>query len=181
MKKNTVYAFIDSQNLYIAIKQLGWELDFERFRKYLTHKYKVQKAFLFIGYLKSNIKLYTLLEKYGYLIIFKPTLGTKDNVVKGNCDAELVLHSLIEKDNYQKAIIISGDGDFYCLLDYLLSQNKLFKIGIPSRKSYSSLLRKFRQYFFYVSDLTSKVSKHRISNKAESGSELAPSPFALPS
>lgn len=79
--------------------------------------------------------------------------------MKGNCDAELVLHCMIEYENFEKAIIISGDGDFYCLIDYLDQRGKLFKVGIPHRKIYSFLLRKFRQYFFFISDLGQKLGK----------------------
>ena len=50
IKQNTVYAFIDSQNLNLGIRSLGWNLDFKRFRVYLKDKYDVKKAFLFIGY-----------------------------------------------------------------------------------------------------------------------------------
>ncbi|MDD4894999.1 MAG: hypothetical protein PHW54_06800 [Candidatus Omnitrophica bacterium] len=41
------YAFIDSQNLNLSIRDQGWALDFKRFRKYLEDKYGVTKAFIF--------------------------------------------------------------------------------------------------------------------------------------
>ena len=149
-----VYAFIDSQNLNLAIRDLGWRLDFKKFRVYLRDKYRVNKAFLFLGYIKENENLYHNLRQSDYELIFKPTLGKKGEV-KGNCDAELVLHSArIEYENFDQAIIISGDGDFYCLIDFLIRENKLAKIGIPNKKRFSSLLKKFRSpYFFYVSDI----------------------------
>ena len=40
------YAFIDAQNLYLGIKELGWKLNFKRFRVYLKEKYGVEKAYL---------------------------------------------------------------------------------------------------------------------------------------
>jgi hypothetical protein len=48
-KHQNNYAFIDSQNLNLAIRDQGWMLDFGRFRKYLQDKYQVKKAFIFIG------------------------------------------------------------------------------------------------------------------------------------
>ncbi len=107
MKKQKVYAFIDSNNLYQGIKNnkpkykyVGWKLDFKKFIVYLKNKYGVQKAFLFIGYMKENEEMYTKLRKYGYTLIFKPTItyierGRKRKT-KGNVDAELVLHTMIE-------------------------------------------------------------------------------------
>jgi len=66
-----------------------------------------------------------------------------DGKAKGNVDAELVLHTMIEYPNYDKALIVSGDGDFYCLVDYLKGKDKLLKLMIPNMKRYSSLFRKF--------------------------------------
>lgn len=76
---------------------------------------------------------------------------------KGNVDAELVLHSMIESKNYEKAIIVSGDGDFHCLIKYLEEKNKLFRILAPNEFSYSSLLRKFNRKIAFISRLKSKL------------------------
>jgi len=159
-----IYAFIDSQNLNLAIKDCGWDLDYARFFVYLKDKYKVKKAFLFIGYVAGNEALYTFLQKAGYIIIFKPTLEYKTNgqkFTKRNIDAELVLHSMIEYPNYDKAIIVTGDGDFHCLIEYLQKHGKLLHLLIPNRKRYSALLRKFRRYFIYIDNLSNKLGKKK--------------------
>lgn len=141
------YAFIDSQNLNLGVRSLGWELDFRKFRVYLRNKYNVDKAFLFIGRLPGNERLYNSLHRSGYNLIFKPTLQVrkgKEIFVKGNVDAELVLHTMIEWNNFDKALIVSGDGDFHCLIKYLVKQKKLLKVIAPNDK-YSSLLREFNK------------------------------------
>ena len=51
------YAFIDSQNLNLSIREMGWKLDFSRFRIYLRDKYNIEKAFLFIGYVPNGANL----------------------------------------------------------------------------------------------------------------------------
>ena len=144
--KENNYAFIDSQNLNLAIRNQGWTLNFGRFRRYLSDKYGVAKAFLFIGYVPTNQNLYTMLQEQGYILIFKPTLVLKNGKIKGNVDAELVLHAMIEHPNYTKAVIISGDGDFHCLIKYLKGKGKLKKLIIPNRSKFSSLLREFLPY-----------------------------------
>lgn len=169
-KAEIVYAFIDSQNLNLSIQKdidrngksiyKGWKLDFKRFFVYLQDKYGVEEAYLFIGSVPGNENLYKFLESVGYRLVFKPTLeysDGKEKFIKGNVDAELVLHSMIEFPNYDKAIIVAGDGDYYCLIEYLAVQNKLLHILIPNRTSYSSLLRKYSQYFVYVTDLKTKL------------------------
>jgi uncharacterized LabA/DUF88 family protein len=102
------YAFIDSQNLNLGVLAAGWKIDMKKFRIYLYEKYSIQKAFLFIGYVKGQEDMYDNFKKYGYECVFRPTLVNKDGSTKGNCDSELVLHAMIELNNYKKAIIVSG-------------------------------------------------------------------------
>lgn len=157
-----VYAFIDSQNLNLGVKSQGWQLDFRKFRQYLTDKHHVSKAYLFIGYKSGNEALYTKLQQDGYVVILKPTLELKDGTVKGNVDAELVLHSMITLSRYDRAIIVSGDGDFHCLIEYLEAKRKLLYVLAPN-KHYSSLLRKFSSYIVRVDWLKNslKISKKK--------------------
>jgi len=155
------YAFIDSQNLNLGVKSQGWNLDFARFRQFLKDKYGVGKAYLFIGFVPGNQTLYTELQKAGYICIFKPTLEIKEDGeirIKGNVDAELVLHTMIEYPNYKKAVIVSGDGDFYCLIEYLVKQNKMLKIIVPNIR-FSSLLRKFSYFIVNVQLFKKKLAK----------------------
>jgi uncharacterized LabA/DUF88 family protein len=157
-KKRNNYAFIDSQNLNLAIRDSGWALDWHKLRIHLYEKYDVTKAFLFLGYMPHNNKLYTSLKKKGYQIIFKKLVGPHTKHVKGNCDAELILHSMIELNSFDQAIIISGDGDFYCLIEYLKLNNKLRAVGVPDHRHYSALLREFSEYHFYISYLKKQLS-----------------------
>lgn len=151
--KSITFAFIDSQNLHLGVKSQGWILDWRKFRQYLRNKYNVTKAYLFIGQVAGNESLYTFLQECDYILIFKPTLERRisaDKVkIKGNVDAELVLHSMILYENYDKAVIVSGDGDFHCLIEFLEGKGKLLKILAPT-KHYSSLLRKFNKQNYIV-------------------------------
>ena len=153
-----IYAFIDSQNLNLGVRSQGWKLDFAKFRILLKDKYKVIKAYLFIGFIPQNKNLYAFLEKSGYTIIYKPVVESDRKIkpIKGNIDAELVLHTMIEFPKYHRAIIVSGDGDFYCLAEYLEKKKKLGKIIVPNKR-YSSLLRKFGKYIVNIALFKSRV------------------------
>jgi uncharacterized LabA/DUF88 family protein len=158
-KKNN-YAFIDSQNVHLSIKVQGWKLDWTRFRVYLKEHYNVSQAFIFVGYIEGNNKLYAELQKAGFVCIFKPVLTYKDGTIKGNVDAELVMHAMIEYHNYDKAVIVSGDGDFYCLVQYLLDQEKLQTVLVPNRCKYSALLKRFaKKDIAFMNDLQVKLQK----------------------
>lgn len=174
MNKNN-YAFIDNQNLNLGIQKLGWKMDWRKFRKFLGEKYGVEKAFMFIGYMPENEDLYNQMHDAGYLVVLKPTLEmfktpaepgqekeAKDEnkpAVKGNVDAELVLYAVKEMPNYDKAVLISGDGDFFSLLEYMREQGKLLHLMVPNRQ-YSSLLKPFEDCLVRLDQKKRELSYH---------------------
>ena len=188
-KKEVVYAFIDSQNLNLGVRNdirtadgkhfryKGWNLDFGKFYEYLRSDLHVEKAFIFIGYMPDNQELYDALKQDGFELIYKPILEilnkeTTDVKVKGNIDAEMVMHTMINYPKYDKAIIVSGDGDFFCLEEYLEQNGKLGKIIVPNKWNYSSLIEKYASYFINMSDLRKKLNyTHKKKAMVPSGRE----------
>lgn len=160
------YAFIDSQNLHLGIRSLGWMLSYRRFRVYLREKYNVVKAYLFVGYISENQNLYTALQEAGFILVFKPTLPDRHGKIKGNVDADLVLQAMIDFKNYDNAVIVTSDGDFYCLVKYLYHQHKLKFVLSPHTKTCSVLLKKTaKEKITYMDNLEKKLGyikeKHR--------------------
>lgn len=159
-KDQVVYAFIDSQNLNLGVQSLGWKLDYQKFRLYLKNKYGVVDAYLFIGRTSGNQDLYNALMKAGFILVFKPTVAYTDNgrkTMKGNVDAELVLYASAKTySEYDKAILVSGDGDFYCLAEYLNENDKLLRIITPNKK-YSKLLSGYRKYIVTLEQLKNRL------------------------
>lgn len=176
-KKPNTYAFIDSQNLNLGTQRMGWKVDWRKFRKFLAEKYGVTKAYMFIGYMSENEALYEYMHELGFLVVLKPTLDVsakptkeaetpaKDSeekekpIVKGNVDAELVLYTMKEIPNYEKAIIVSGDGDFFSLAEYLDEQGKLAHIMTPNWQ-YSSLLKVFESKIIRLDQLRKQLAYH---------------------
>lgn len=159
-KKPNNYAFIDSQNLNLGVQKIGWKMDWRKFRQWLADKYGVTHAYMFIGYMAENESLYELMHDHGYLVVLKPTTEIKapeiegqteaekeaqKPTVKGNIDADLVLHAMKELSKYDQAVIVSGDGDFFGLIEYLANEKKLLKILTPNKR-YSTLLKGFEDY-----------------------------------
>jgi uncharacterized LabA/DUF88 family protein len=157
-KEGNNYAFIDAQNVYRGIKSLGWSIDWFRFRKYLTEKYDVTTAYMFLGYVSTNDGLYETLQKAGFILKFKPVIPDSVGKPKGNVDADLVLQTMIDLPNYDSAIIITSDGDFYSLIRYLYQHNKLRLVMSPYVKTCSSLLKKeAREKIIYMDNLEKKI------------------------
>ncbi|HSX44588.1 MAG TPA: NYN domain-containing protein [Candidatus Saccharimonadales bacterium] len=175
--KPNVYAFIDSQNLNLGVQKMGWKMDWRKFRKYLADKYGVNKAYMFIGHVPEFEDMYVHMHELGFLVVLKPTSDmskvpvenkeedrsadkTEDKKpVKGNIDAELVLWAMKELKDYDKAIIVSGDGDFYCLAEYLEEIGKLGHIMTPNWQ-YSGLLKRFEKYIIRIDQLRRELSYH---------------------
>jgi uncharacterized LabA/DUF88 family protein len=161
-KEENNYAFIDSQNVYQGIKSLGWNLDWGRFRKYLKEKYAVTTAYLFIGFMPEHNDIYDDLQKAGFVLKFKPVLPNSDGGVKGNVDADLVLQAMLDYGKYDKAVIISSDGDFYSLVRHLHQNGKLKLVMSPYVKTCSTLLKKSaKEKIIYMDNLKKKLGKRK--------------------
>lgn len=135
------FAFIDTQNVNLSIKDQWWKLDWKKFRIYLKDKYKITKTYLFIGFIPNNQQMYTFFQDCWYTLVFKPVLNLKDWKTKWNVDAELVLQAMIDYSKYDKAIIVTWDGDFACLVKYFYEKNKLSKLIVPNKNKYSIFLK----------------------------------------
>ncbi len=138
------FAYIDGANLHKGIAELGWRLDYKRFRVWLREKYAVDKAYIFLGFVAANTNLYRDLQNWGYTIVLKPTIPDGQGEIKGNCDAEMVLQAVSDmyEQNYEKAVLVSGDGDFACLVRFLEERKRLEVVLSPNHKKASVLLRK---------------------------------------
>jgi uncharacterized LabA/DUF88 family protein len=143
MRKPLVnYAFIDHQNIHLSFQSLGWKLDWRKFRVYLEEKYGVKVAYQFLGYLPEQQNLYRGLQKKGYVLVFKTVTWRPDGKPKGNVDAELVLQAMIDYPEYERAVLVTSDGDFACLVRHLDQKGKLEAVLSPTGHHCSALLKK---------------------------------------
>lgn len=162
MNKENNYAFIDGQNLHLGTKQDGWSVDLVKFRIYLKEKYHVNDAYYFLGYVnEENQDLYSRLQKAGFIVTFKEHgLGLLAKK-KGNVDTDVVfeiMKNIIDNKDMNKVILVSGDGDYKKLVEYLINKNKFRKILFPNKKFASSLYKKLGSEFYdYLGNLKSYI------------------------
>jgi len=152
--KNKNYAYIDGANLHNGSKSLGWNLDYKKFRIWLKDKYSVSQAYLFIGLMPKNNKLYTYLQETGYTLIFKEVVYN-DGKPKGNCDADLVLKVVrdVYENNFEKAVVVSSDGDYASLVAFLMEKEKLQSVLSPAlAKKCSILIKRLNPPIAYIND-----------------------------
>ncbi len=142
--KEKNFAYIDGANLHKGIKDLGWSLDYARFRIWLKEKYSVERAYLFIGLMPKRKELYTKLQEAGFTLVFKEITYDGQGNVKGNCDADLVLAAVRDsyENNFSKMILVSCDGDYAGLVKFLMEKGKFKIILSPNNKNKLSILLK---------------------------------------
>ena len=182
--KEVVFAFIDAQNIAKGIKNSGWSINWSTFRQWLATNYNVSQAYMYIGYIEKNKDLYLQLNNNGFNIDLKQMLKsgreTKFNSeeVKGNVDVDLTLGVWREADHYDKAIIVTGDGDFASLVQHLLKQKKLKKIIVP--EFYSALYQPFENYIVKINDYREELvyikGENKFQNKASRESRVLNTP-----
>ncbi len=143
------YAFIDGQNLYMATAKREtdpWKINLARFRIYLEKKYGVSKAYYFLGFLdETQQELYENIQTAGFILIFREHTSLMLGKKKGNVDSDIILHvmkKLYLKEDFEQVVLVSGDGDYKQLVDFLVEEKRLGKILFPDGKRASSLYKK---------------------------------------
>ncbi|MBM4177399.1 NYN domain-containing protein [Candidatus Gribaldobacteria bacterium] len=138
------FAYIDGANLHRGIAGFGWELDYLRFRVWLSEKYRVSQAYLFLGFIPKYKKLYSYLKRSGFVLVFKEVIYNDKGEPKGNCDADLVVRAMKDayENNFEKAVIVTSDGDYASLVKFLIERKKFKTILSPHTKNLCSILLK---------------------------------------
>ncbi len=152
---STIFAYIDGANLHRGVKSLRWELDYTRLRVWLSDKYGVGRAYLFIGYIPKNKDLYTELQEAGFTLVFKDVIYDGLGKAKGNCDADLIMQAM--RDSYEgiamKAVLVTSDGDYTPLVKFWLEKGQLEVILSPAPdEKCSLLLKRTGAHIAYIGD-----------------------------
>lgn len=165
------YAFIDGQNLYMATAKRAtdpWRVDLARLRIYLQQKYGVSKAFYFLGYLdETQQPLYEEIQAAGFILTFREHTSLMLGKKKGNVDTDIVFHimqKLYKKEAFNRIVLVSGDGDYKQLVDFLIQEGRFAKILFPDGRRASSLYKKLGAAYFAAldeRDTRRKIQKKR--------------------
>ncbi|MHB1117944.1 MAG: NYN domain-containing protein [Minisyncoccota bacterium] len=168
--KENNYAFIDGQNLYMSTlsAHTPWRIDLERFRVYLKQKYNVEKAYYFLGFVQEkNQELYNEIQEAGFILQFREHNPAMLGKKKGNVDTDIVFHimkKLYRREQFGNIVLVSGDGDYKLLVDFLIEEERFEKILFPDGVRASSLYKKItRKYFDNLDkeDVRAKIGKRK--------------------
>lgn len=158
MQKQNNIAFIDGQNLYMGTAKREhdpWRIDLVRFRIYLERKYNITKAHYFLGHIQeTRQELYEEIQAAGFVLVFREHNTAMLGKKKGNVDSDIIfsiMKKLYKREDFQKIFLVSGDGDYKMLVDFLIEEKRFGKILFPNRQFASSLYKKLgSEYFDYL-------------------------------
>lgn len=169
-------AFIDGQNLYMgtAKREIDpWNIDLVRFRLYLGQKYSVAKAYYFLGYVQNtNQELYEEIQNAGFVLVFREHSPAMVGKKKGNVDSDVIFHimkKMYKREDFEKIVLVSGDGDYKLVVDFLIEENKFVKILFPDRNRASSLYKKLGAPYFDSLDVGDVRAKIQANEKGSLG------------
>lgn len=151
---NNNLAFIDGQNLYMGTNSEipSWEVDLSKFRIYLEDKYKVSKAYYFLGYMSNERDdLYDKIQSAGFILKFREHNSAMIGKKKGNVDSDIIfqiMKVMYKKESFNKIVLVSGDGDYKSLVDFLIKEDRFLKILFPNKKFFSSLYKGLGSEFY---------------------------------
>lgn len=167
MEKENNLAFIDGQNLYMGTRKIeegAWNVNLKKFRIFLKDKYHIQVAYYFLGFVNEKHQdLYTDIQEAGFVLIFREHNAAMIGKKKGNVDSDIVfsiMKKLYKKEVFDKVVLVSGDGDYKQLVDFLIEEKRFKKVLFPNKKFASSLYKKLGSEFFDYLD--SEAIKKKI-------------------
>lgn len=155
-------AYIDGANLHLGIKSQNWDLDFQKFRIWLEEKFQIKDAYIFLGNIPKYSNLYSHLQDCGFKLIFKPVVYDEKGKPKGNCDADLVLKCVQDfyKKKYNRSILISSDGDYGSLVNFLQEEKVMLGVLSPySPEKCSVLIKRTGCKIYYIGDQKNNLQK----------------------
>lgn len=117
----------------------------------------------------NRVCFYQKLESFGYTLILKPVktyYDANDNPIrKANCDVDMTLAMTTRKDLFDRAIMLSGDGDFLPVLKYLRQNGKKMYVLARSRRTAKEIKQfaasEFRD-FEYLRELLKRDDEEAI-------------------
>lgn len=151
MEKEKNIAFIDWQNLHLWTTSEDWKIDFKRFRIYLKDKFQIEEAYIFLWFVNDeHQRMYRKIQKAWFMLEFREHNTNMLWIKKWNVNVDIVfeiMYRLLEEDDFDKIVLVSGDWDYIKMVNYLIEKKRLKKILFPNNK-YSSLYKPFKDLYW---------------------------------
>ena len=125
------------------------------------------KKHIFFGAVdEENQDIYELIQEAGFILMFREHSRSMLGKKKGNVDTDIVfsvMSKIADGEKFEQVVLVSGDGDYFKMIRYLVEKERFCKLLSPNRHSTSSLYRVFTPK--YVDFLDNKGVKNKIAYK----------------
>lgn len=169
MVETKVAVFIDGNNLFYLLRdRLNWAIDYKKFLDHISRYGQIVDAYFYIGldnhYDYPKCSFLDYLTFAGFTIISKDVKCIFDDKTnsykyKANLDIEIVLSMFNTIENYDMAILVSGDGDFERPLQLLRSRGKMFKVYSSEGFIAKEIRRISGMHFVDLQDVRSEIER----------------------
>jgi uncharacterized LabA/DUF88 family protein len=132
----------------------------------LKDKYNVDKAYYYLGYVQNGEvyqQLYEEIQTFGFVLVFREHNAAMKGTKKGNVDSDIifsVMKRMYKREEFDKLVLVSGDGDYKMLVDFLIEENKFLKVLFPKQRYASSLYKALGAE--YLADLSEPSMRKKI-------------------
>lgn len=157
-----VGVFVDAQNMYHSAKNLyKAKLNFKKVLEHAVGDRRLIRAFIYVIRTESGEEkaFVEALEKGGYEIKEKDLQVFAGGMKKADWDVGMAMDAVILADKIDVAVLVTGDGDFVPLVEYLRISQGLKVEAISFGRSTSAKLKEAVDLFF---DLGSDPKKFLI-------------------
>ncbi len=141
-----VGVFIDVQNVYLTTQSVYGQgrINFARLRDHFSEEGAIVTLSAFTCYDPNNEgqrSFLNVLGLLGYRVISKPFRRLPDGAVRANMDLEMAVEILSQAAHLDEVVLVTGDGDFKVLVDFLCASGKLVRVVGPERLTSPELIQ----------------------------------------
>ncbi|MEJ2142886.1 MAG: NYN domain-containing protein [Gammaproteobacteria bacterium] len=135
MKK--IALFVDVQNIYYTTRQAyGRQFDYRKLWQQVSTQGEIVAATAYAIERNDDNqrKFQDALKHIGFEVKLKPYIQRSDGSAKGDWDVGITIDVMETAPSVDTIILLSGDGDFDCLLEKIISDNNVSAevYGVPA-------------------------------------------------
>jgi len=159
------YVFIDASNIIYGASGHGWKMDFKKLAHYLKTRYNAVRLFYYAGLDSDNkkqLRFYEKLQEFGYELRLVPVKIFRDGHKKADVDSKMTFEIMKYLEDYEQAVVMTGDGDFYWVLEYLLEEKRKVKLLAHISSTAKELKQLFKENFTGMHTIRDLVSMEKI-------------------
>ena len=170
------YAFVDAANIiYRNSEPNPWKIDLKKLIKYLKERFGTSKILYFGGLddrNKTQIRIYKKLESWGYELRLNPVKRFVNErgewYLKADVDARMAFEAMHLQNDYDRAVFLTGDGDFFWLLEYLVQRKEKIWLLASPKKTAKELKKIFGPDFANLDNLRSLLEYQQVLKETDS-------------